>query len=491
MTLDETPQTTSLAPPASVVDAATGLRCQAETAALGDAIAELAARIQAATYELLVMIRQFDHREGWGQGFKSCAHWLNWRTGLALGAAREKVRVARALGELPRLSADMGRGALSYSKVRALTRVATPENEVSLAEFARCATAAHVERLVRAWRRVDRIAEARDEERRHASRHLDVWTDEDGMLVVRGRFTPEVGAVVRRALEAAMDQLYQTGAEAAGDTPGGTAPAGPTTPTATGTAKPGVGAAASIGQRRADALALIAETALATDLDRGSTGDRYQVVVHVDGDALRDDGGAGQSALEDTEGLYVPAETSRRIACDAATVVMRHARDGTVLDVGHKTRTIPPALRRALVARDRRCRFPGCVCRHCDAHHVRHWADGGGTRLDNLLLLCRRHHRAVHEEGFKVELRGGVEARFFWPDGRLLPDAPSAPRWTGAPLAPTDRALATRGIAIGAHTATPDWHGEPLDLDWAMLVLRPPPPSVRIGRDVPAETRSD
>ena len=116
---------------------------QAETAALGDAIAELAARIQVATYELLVMIREFEEREGWGEGFKSCADWLNWRTGLAMGAAREKVRVARALRELPLLSAAMQRGAISYSKVRAITRVATPETESRLLDFARCATAAH------------------------------------------------------------------------------------------------------------------------------------------------------------------------------------------------------------------------------------------------------------------------------------------------------------------------------------------------------------
>jgi hypothetical protein len=133
----------------------------------------------------------------------SCAHWLNWRTGLAMGAAREKVRVARALGDLPRLSGAMRRGATSYSKVRAITRVATPETEERLLEFARCATAAQVERLVLAWRRVDWAAAADDERRRHANRHLEMWVDEDGMLVVRGRLSPEVGAVVQRALEAA------------------------------------------------------------------------------------------------------------------------------------------------------------------------------------------------------------------------------------------------------------------------------------------------
>ena len=319
------------------------LRRRTETTHLGDAIAELAARIQAATYELLVMIREFDEREGWGEGFQSCAHWLNWRTGLAMGAAREKVRVARALAELPRLSAAMRRGALSYSKVRALTRIATPATEASLLDFAGCATAAHVERLVRAWRRVDRIDAAEDERRRHASRHLDTWVDEDGMVVVRGRLSPEVGAVVQRALEAASDRLYHDSEDKA---------------------------EVSVGQRRADALGLLAESALASDLDRGTAGDRYQVVLHVDGAVMGDDAGGGQSALED--GIRVPAESSRRIACDASMVVMRHGPDGTVLDVGRKTRTIPPAIRRALTARDHRCRFPGCSCRHCDAHHVRH-----------------------------------------------------------------------------------------------------------------------
>ena len=450
---DERLQTTTDLP-----DKAAGLQRQAETAVLGDAIAELAARMQAATYELLVMIHQFDERGGWGQGFTSCAHWLNWRTGLAMGAAREKVRVARALAELPRVSAAMRRGVVSYSKVRALTRVATPDTEERLLDFARCATAAHVERLVRAWRSVDRVAAAEDDRRRHESRHLEVWVDEDGMLVVRGRLSPEVGAVVQRALEAASDRLYHDAEDKA---------------------------EVSVSQRRADALGLIAESALAADLDRGTAGDRYQVVVHVDADGLASDAEAGQSTLED--GIGVSAETSRRLACDASKVVMTHTRDGTVLDVGRKTRTIPPAIRRALTARDRRCRFPGCEAYHCDAHHVRHWSDGGTTRLDNLLLVCRRHHRAVHEEGFTVELTDDGGARFFWPDGRPLADVPPAPTWAGTALAPTNAHLETAGLRIDPHTATPDWYGERLDLDWAITLLHPatadPGP-----RDVPAGT---
>jgi hypothetical protein len=179
----------------------------AEVEALGERIAELSAQIQAATYQLLVMIREFDERGGWGEGFRSCAHWLNWRAGFRLGAAREKVRVARALAELPLISAAMARGEVSFSKVRAMTRVATAANEAELLEFARAGTAAHVERLVRAWRRVDRNEEMAHEERRHASRALTAYVDEDGMVVVRGRLTPEAGAVLLRALDAAGEEL--------------------------------------------------------------------------------------------------------------------------------------------------------------------------------------------------------------------------------------------------------------------------------------------
>ena len=434
---------------------------------LGERIAQLSARIQAATYELLVLIREFDESAGWHDGFngfRSCAHWLNWRTGLARGAAREKVRVAWALGELPRLSAAMQRGELSYSKVRALTRVATPANESELLDFARCGTAAHVERLVRAWQRVDLAAEAADDTRRHELRHLETWVDDDGMVVIRGRLSPEVGAVLRCALEAAADRLHQEGreAQAVEDRLETTA-----------------------GQRRADALGLVAESALAGDLDPGAAGDRYQVVVHVDESVLVDgedekDGAdstngvnwaPGQSALEGMEGLGVPAGTSRRLACDAATVVMRHGRGGRVLDVGRKRRTISPALRRALTSRDPECRFPGCQARHCDAHHVRHWAAGGATRLDNLVRLCRHHHRAVHEEGFRVTLDPDGTTRFCRPDGRPLPAAPPAPRWDGPPLAPSIAKVEAAGITIDPQAGLPHWHGERLDEVWAIDVL--------------------
>src|SRR2546425_6789113 len=176
---------------------------------LGDEIAELSAHLDAATARLLDLIREFDARGGWGNGFRFCAEWLSWRVGLDLGAARERVRVSRALETLPLLAGALARGELSYAKVRALTRVATPETEERLLAVGRAGTACHVERIVRGWRRVDRIAEAREANRQHVSRALHVYQDEDGMVTVRGRLTPEVGALLMQALAAARETLYQ------------------------------------------------------------------------------------------------------------------------------------------------------------------------------------------------------------------------------------------------------------------------------------------
>ncbi|MGH7477919.1 MAG: DUF222 domain-containing protein, partial [Longimicrobiales bacterium] len=425
---------------------------------LGDEIAELAAHLHAATYRLLVRLAEFDRRDGWGRGFRSCAHWLSWRTGIALGAAREKVRVARALERLPLLSEAMRRGELSYAKVRAATRVATPENEARLLELARHGTASHMERVVRAWRRVDRLEEQREEQKRHERRHLSLYIDEDGTYVVRGRLAPEVGALLERALQAASDALRaETRRTRAGCDDAATSAIPDPQP--------------SPRQRRADAIGLVAEWALGGDGAAGKArGSRYHVVVHVDAEALRAGAGSGQSVLEN--GARVSAETSRRLACDAARSVMTHAPDGTSLDAGRRTRAVPAAIRRALDHRDGGCRFPGCGLGFCDAHHIVHWADGGATRLDNLMLLCRRHHRAVHEDGFRVRLRGSGQVVFERPDGRPLPDVPAAPRLARDPVASLMRVHREQGVAIDAWTPTPDWRGERLDLGLAVLALR-------------------
>ena len=175
----------------------------AELESLGDEIAELSAHLEAATARLLDRIREFDARLGWNNGFRSCAEWLSWRVGLDAGTARERVRVARALGTLPRLAGALARGEVSYAKVRAVTRVATPETEERLLAVARAGTAAHVERIVRGWRRVDPQAEMRETRRQHATRALHVYSDDDGTVLVKGRLSPEAGALLMRALEAA------------------------------------------------------------------------------------------------------------------------------------------------------------------------------------------------------------------------------------------------------------------------------------------------
>ena len=418
---------------------------------LGDEIAELAAHLQAVTYLLLVRLREFDAREGWSGGFRSCAHWLSWRTGIDAGAAREKVRVARALGALPAISRELERGALTYAKARALTRVATSANEAELLEVARHGTASQVEQVVRAWRRVDRLEEMADDRRLHEARSVTLWIDDDGSYVLRGRLTPEAGALLERALVAADSALETETRHGREEERLAYAPA----------------------QRRADALALVAADALRAGSVAGQgngAADRYQVVVHVDADALRGDGERGQSAM--AGGPHVSAETSRRLACDGTRVVMQHAAGGRSVAAGVRPvavtgarRTIPASLRRVLEWRDRgTCRFPGCGNRRCDAHHVRHWADGGATRLDNLVLLCRRHHRAVHEEGWRVVLMADGEAVFRNPRGDVVPDSPRAPAGVGAAVA---GALAQ----LVAEPSEPP-RCERMDVGFALLALR-------------------
>ena len=418
----------------------------AELEHLGNEIALLSVHIEVATARLLDLIREFDARTGWGHaGAKSCAQWLSWRVGLDLNAAGERVRVARALPNVPLIHEAFRAGKLSYSKVRALTRVATATTEERLLTVSQGMTAEQTEHLVQAWRRVDRNAENQQAVQRQKSRSLQVYQDDDGMVVIRGRLTPETGAVVRQALAAACDRLY---AKARVNDPEGDPP--------------------SLGQQQADALGMIAEAALHHDLDPGAPGERYQVVLHVDAPVLADPERPGQSVLE--HGANLSAESARRLACDASRVMMRHDPDGRITEVGARTRTIPPALRRALQHRDRGCRFPGCGLRFTHGHHIRHWAAGGPTKLSNLVLLCRRHHRSVHEDGFQVTRLGSGELQFRRPDGRVLPNAPALPA-----VHDSEETLreANAHIPLDAHTLTPAWYGDWLDVGYAIDVMHP------------------
>jgi 5-methylcytosine-specific restriction endonuclease McrA len=279
-----------------------------------------------------------------------------------------------------------------------------------------------------------------------------VYQDEDGMTVIRGRLAPEVGAVLVQALASARETLYQRARQEVNSSD-----VRAETPT--------------MAQQQADALALVAETALHRGMDPGAPGERYQVVVHVDAQVLADADAPGQSVLEG--GARVSAETSQRLACDASRVVMRHDPDGRLVEVGARTRTIPPALRRALHHRDQGCRFPGCGLPFGQGHHIRHWAHGGPTTLSNLALLCRRHHRAVHEEGYQVERQADGELCFRRPNGWVLPDVPALPAVPDDPFDVLRTRHDAEGLAIHARTGMPGWLGERLDVGYAIDVLHP------------------
>ncbi|HJS22670.1 MAG TPA: DUF222 domain-containing protein [Steroidobacteraceae bacterium] len=409
-------------------------------------ITELAGHLNAGTYRFLLLLAEFDRREAWSDGATpSCAHWLNWQCGIDLGAAREKVRVAHALEKLPRIAQAMAGGTLSYSKVRAITRVACEATEEVFLTTALHGTASHVERLVRHYRRAKDAEELSREARQQASRGLTYFHDDDGSLVLKVRLAAEAGAVVLKAVEAAMRELpHDVSAETSEPAP---------TPSA----------------RRADALAAVAESFLKHGAASLSGGDRHQIVVHVDAETLRD-GAAGRCELE--EGPSMAAETARRLACDASIVTIVEDQNGTPLDVGRKTRSIPPALRRALQSRDRGCRFPGCSnTRYVDGHHIHHWAQGGATRLSNLVSLCRFHHRQVHEGRVLVQILDDGALRFLNPDGRSFDSV--LPGRT-APLADWTQLLAAHrrhGARIDKDTAASRWRGETMDYDLALAAL--------------------
>ena len=398
---------------------------------LGERCAQAYMEADALHYQAMKLLAEFDRREGWQDtGFSSTAEWLAWRIGIKPNAARERVRTALALESLPLTSEAMRNGELSFTKARTLTRVARPDTEATLLDFARAGSAAKLERMVRGWKTLDRKGEIAAEQIRHRSRRFSAWVGDDGMVEVRGRLDPEVGALLMRAVEAASDALYREGATGrdAEAGPAGDAEAGlpETTPAELGETTPAELGETTPEQRRADAMGLVAERALAAGFNdspiSGSRAERYQVMLHVDAGTLEEEGEAGQSELDD--GTRVTAVTSRRIACDAGLVHISHGHDGGVVGAGARKRTVPPSVRRALEARDRGCRFPGCGLRFTDAHHVKHWADGGETTLRNLVLLCRRHHRAVHEGGVRVCLDVKGQVVFFTPRGKALLGAP-------------------------------------------------------------------
>jgi hypothetical protein len=259
--------------------------------------------------------------------------------------------------------------------------------------------------------------------------------------MIRGRVPAEIGALFKRALEAAEDSL----------------PIPKYVPAGTS-----LDDEHRLRKRRVEALATLAESFLTTGPRDLSGADRQQIVLHVDAETL-EHRCAGRCELE--HGPSIAVETARRIACDSSVVRIVESARGEPLDVGRKTRSIPPAIRRALNVRDKGCRFPGCSFRrYVDGHHVRHWADGGETKLSNLVTLCRFHHRLVHEGQVVVQMLDDGAFRFIRPDGGSF-ESP-------APPAADDQAIVATndsgGIRITPATAVTRWRGESLDLDVAV-----------------------
>ena len=395
--------------------------------ALCEEITALAGHLNAANYRFLKLLDEFDRHEGWaGDGIRSLAHWLNFKCGLGHLVAREKVRGARALRALPLIDAAFERGEISYSKVRAMTRVATPENEVELLNIARHGTAAHMERLVRAYRRCRKQVDAapgelaiRREERFYC------YAEDHETMVFGGRVSIEQGRLLVKALDAMVAQIDDDAADAetvdepetaetAGNVSAETIDSQANENVSAETSGDGSDAESPARKPtgRATALAHIAEHYLAT----GGSGARpltsseaYQVFIHVNANDAHPDNriNGAHTAYTDDRRCLAP-HVVRQLACDAARRTVLENDRGEVLNIGRRSRTVPRHIAHALRVRDGGCRFPGCGRRRwTDAHHIRHWADGGETSLDNLITLCRYHHRSLHREEYRIELGAG------------------------------------------------------------------------------------
>ncbi|HMC72455.1 MAG TPA: DUF222 domain-containing protein [Mycobacteriales bacterium] len=373
-------------------------------------IVVLATQLSSATARLLVMIGEFDAAEGWRDwGMRSTAHWLTWKCGIGMTAAREQVRVARKLPELPLVSQAFHEGRLSYSKVRALTRCATPEKEADLVAAAECATAAQMEQLQAGLRRARRGDDVR---KRHAARGVRYHFDDDGSMVGTFRLPPEQGARFIKGLDVARGRTGPVGED---ENASAEAPR----------------SRATSAQSTADAMVAMADALVAAASAEASPHrtEQFQLVIHSSLDALAqpdqaDDDGAGS---ELANGVRLAPSTARRLTCNCPTTTMTSGPDGQILHAGRRTRRIRGRLLRAVNARDRgRCRAPGCTEAATQIHHVRHWANGGPTCLPNLISLCDQHHWLVHEGGFTLVPRTPGIWALLSPAGVTIDQRPAA-----------------------------------------------------------------
>lgn len=424
--------------------------CLPESEQLESQITLLAGQINAANHRLLKLIARFDEISGWSCGgtVKSCAHWLNWKCGIAMGAAREKVRVAKALQELPQIDAAFAKGELSFSKVRAMTRVATRENEDYMLNIANHGTASHIEQLVRKYRSVRKPGEPQDKDSGLDSRKLTYFQDSEGNWIIHAKLPPEEGAMVVKAIEAVAQPIQEENQKQLREE------------------QQNVSAetSSSFQNTRADALARMAEHCLATvDESAGlqvlNGGERCQLIVHIEPGGCNMDGKR-----------WLAPEVARRMACDASLVTVEKDNNGNILNIGRRSRTVPPAIRRALSIRDKTCRVPGCCeSRYVDAHHIHHWADGGETSLDNLVTLCRHHHRLLHQGVFTIqdaEIDGKRQLQFIGLDGEVMRES-YFPQFKNV-SAETHLAVGVLSPGVGERTCVTKWQGE--NCDYGMAV---------------------
>ncbi len=423
--------------------------------ALGDQIAEMSAHIDAAMHRLLTTIREFDIASGWHvQGALSCAHWLAWRVGWDLRTARERVRVARKLAELPLIDEELRRGAMSYSQARAITRVATAEKEAVWIEYAKRMPASQLDTLCRSYQNVQAYDQA------HAS--------EAGAMAgaMAAAHVAAQRTVTRRSLDSGMVKFevvlpndeaaivwatLNTGIAKADAEP---------TPAEPPTAK--ASSMADRGQQRADVLMDIIQ-----DRVRGIRPQRtpIEIIITVPHAGLHGSAEPSDLAMM-ADGEVIATATARRLCCDAGVVVAHVDAQGVPLTIGRKTRTIPTAINRALHLRDRTCRFPGCThSRYVDGHHIEHWANGGKTALSNLMLLCSAHHTLLHEGGCRVESDNNNGWNFFDHRNRRIEVQPArtTPNAVGQQRGLAALRDAPAGLGITANTNASKWTGSSID----------------------------
>lgn len=478
----------------------------ADSRARVDAIAEelraLSARIDASKQRLMELVRELCELKAWAhQGAKGPAQWLSWAVGWSEATARERVRVARALGGLPRIDEALRSGTVSYSKVRAMTRVATPEIEELLLLQARTSTGAMMEKLCRGVRRTKDIVEATGPEREVRRRQT-----RDGMVKIEIKLFADEADAVWKSMVATRDRLRADAAGRGADgEPRVSAETRPSDRVSAGTdveepprpatqvrdAPEGEGRVSAGTPRAAmlpslaDAVLVMAEDALNRVPPGPRAGaDRRTLFVHVQSDQL-----LGEVTAETHDHRPLRMDTLRKIACDCGLVAAVRGDDGHVLALSTKRRTVSEPLRRALMLRDRHCAFPGCQCRlYLEAHHVRHWLDGGETRLDNLVLLCWTHHALLHREGFRAENIDG-KVHFYEPSGREIPMEPQPPPYRGDPTQDIAAAQGEAGVHIDARTALPEWDGTRRDIPGGVdAVVRRTPWGARFFEGNPQRT---